>query len=301
MCDAIFIFFASPHSGGGLRCFCHPARRPSMLRWHKSPAACRVRFEPGRDRPPLTAPAQPKFDFRIETPGRSSVPRSVDEIRFRLNGIEVKGAVTLPASQFRGFYQPLIGRDVSLSDILDVAAAIENEYRRAGYILVRAFVPPQRVADGIFTINVVEGFIANVSVEGGRAGTRERIRTYLEPARASRPLQLSTIERALLLSNDLPGVSGRGVLRPSPETPGASELVVTVPDNPANRQFRNRQPGLALLRNLVGNGGCWRSMLCSTTRTSSMPWQRGAGRFPAAAWRRPTSLSSPRGRPGCAC
>ena len=114
---------------------------------------------------------------------------------------------------------------------------IENEYRRAGYILVRAFVPPQRVADGIFTINVVEGFISNVSVEGGKPRTRERIRTYLEPAQASRPLQLSAIERGLLMANDLPGVTAAGVLRPSPDTQGASELVVSVPDNPLSALF----------------------------------------------------------------
>ncbi|MBK5263843.1 MAG: ShlB/FhaC/HecB family hemolysin secretion/activation protein, partial [Alphaproteobacteria bacterium] len=188
--------------------------------------------KPGRDRPSLSIPAQPKFDFRIETPSRSSVPRAVDEIRFQLNGIQVNGAVTLPASSFSGLYQKLIGKDVSLSDILDVAGEIENQYRRAGYILVRAFVPPQRVADGIFMINVVEGFIANVAIEGGTAGTRNRIRTYLEPARSSKPLQLRAIEEALLLANDLPGVTAAGVLRPSPDTVGASELVVTMPDNP---------------------------------------------------------------------
>src|SRR4051812_508544 len=161
--------------------------------------------EPGRDRPQPTPPAEPKFDFRIETPGRSSVPRAIDEIRFRLNGVEIKGVVTLPAERFQAFYQPLIGKDVTLTEVLDVASAIENECRRAGYVLVRAFVPPQRVADGVFTITVVEGFIANVSVDGGKAGTRDRIQAFLEPARASRPLALSAVERGLLLANDLPG------------------------------------------------------------------------------------------------
>ncbi len=185
--------------------------------------------QPGRDRPALTAPAQPDFEFRIETPSRSSVPRAVDEIRFRLNDIAVKGAVTLSPARFRPFYQNLIGKDVALSDILDVAEAIENAYRRSGYVLVRAFVPPQRVADGVFIINVVEGFIANVAVEGGNEGTRERIRALLQPARAARPLKLETIEQGLLLANDLPGVTASGLLRPSAATPGASDLVVSVP------------------------------------------------------------------------
>jgi hemolysin activation/secretion protein len=184
--------------------------------------------EPGRDRPPLSAPAPPNFDFRIETPSRSSVSRAVDEIRFRLDDIEVKGAVTLSPDRLRPLYQALIGKDVSLSDILDVANAIETMYRQDGYLLVRAFVPPQRVANGIFTINVVEGFIANVLVQGGAEKTRERIRTFLQPALDSKPLRLETIEQALLLANDLPGVTAGGLLRPSSDTPGASDLVVTV-------------------------------------------------------------------------
>lgn len=185
----------------------------------------------------LTAPSQPKFDFRIETPGRSSVPRSVDEIRFALKGIEIKGATSIPAERFKPFFQSLIGKDVSLPEILDVATAIENEYRGAGFVLVRAFVPPQRVANGMFTINVVEGYIAKVTVQGARPGTRNRIRGYLDPARASRPLKLGVVEQGLLLANDLPGVTAAGVLRPSADTPGASELVVTVPDNRVSGQF----------------------------------------------------------------
>src|SRR5262249_46095490 len=111
--------------------------------------------EPGRDRPMIMAPSQPNFDFSIEGPRRSPVPRAVDEIQFRLTDIQIQGATTISPERFRPLYQSLIGKDVSLSQILDVADAIEAEYRRAGYLLVRAFVPPQKVANGSFTINVV--------------------------------------------------------------------------------------------------------------------------------------------------
>jgi hemolysin activation/secretion protein len=91
----------------------------------------------------------------------------------------------------------------------------------------RAYVPPQRVKDGIFTIRVSEGYVASASVEGrnGRAGAITY--DYLQPVLADRPLQIATIERALLLSNDLPGVAATGVLRPSATTPGASDLIVS--------------------------------------------------------------------------
>jgi hemolysin activation/secretion protein len=149
-----------------------------------------------------------------------------------LNDIQITGAMTLPPQSFRPLYEKLIGKDVTLSDILDVADAIEAEYRRAGFLLVRAFVPPQRVANGVFSINIVEGFVANITVEGGDPGTQERIRTYLAAVSQSKPLQLGAMERGLLLANDLPGVAASGLLRPSPDTPGASDLVVTITQNP---------------------------------------------------------------------
>ena len=186
----------------------------------------------GRDRPALMAPAQPNFDFTIEAPRRSPVPRAVDEIHFHLTDIQITGATTLSPDRFRPLYQQLIGKDVNLANILDVADAIEAEYRRAGYLLVRAFVPPQRVANGIFTINVVEGFVANITVEGGDAGTQARVRSYLQPVLNSKPVRQDAMERGLLLANDLPGVVASGLLRPSPDTPGASDLAVTITQAP---------------------------------------------------------------------
>jgi hemolysin activation/secretion protein len=156
------------------------------------------------------------------------VPRAVDEVHFKLSDITITGAVTIPAATFQPLYRDLIGKDITLAAILDVADKIEAEYRARGYLLVRAFVPPQRVRDGVFTIHVVEGFLSNVTVQGGDADVKTQIRGYLAPATASHPLLLETMERGLLLTNDIPGITATGVLRPSPDTPGASELVVDV-------------------------------------------------------------------------
>ncbi len=184
--------------------------------------------EPGRDRPMPALPAPtPDYEFRIEAPQRSPVPRDVDAIHFKLTDIKIEGAKTVPAERLKPLYRDLIGKEVTLGNIFDVAEAIENIYRQSGYPLVRAYVPPQRVADGVFTIRVVEGRIAALSVEGGSADVQARIRAYLEPALKSEPLKLPLIERGLLLANDLPGVTASGVLKPAVNVPGASDLIVT--------------------------------------------------------------------------
>lgn len=193
-----------------------------------APVALPGSVEPGRDRPLPALPApDPDYEFRIEAPQRSPVPRDVDAIHFKLTDIRIDGAKTVPAEQLTPLYRDLVGKEVTLGNIFDVAEAIENIYRKSGYPLVRAYVPPQRVADGVFTIRVVEGRIAALSVEGGSADVQARIRAYLAPAIQSQPLKLPLIERGLLLANDLPGVTASGVLKPATNVPGASDLIVT--------------------------------------------------------------------------
>src|SRR5580693_2430024 len=175
--------------------------------------------QPGRDRPLPEAPSQPDFDFSIEAPQRSAVGRSVDQVHFTLKDIQVTGARALPVSSFKRFYQDLLGKDVTLANILDVADKIEQAYRDAGYILVRAYVPPQRVRDGVFVINVVEGQLAHATVQGGEPDTQDQVKAYLQHSIGVTPLPSVTMERSLLLSNDLPGVTASGVLRPSEDVP----------------------------------------------------------------------------------
>jgi hemolysin activation/secretion protein len=191
------------------------------------PATLPGAVQPGRDRPAPQIPTQPDFDFRIEGAQRSPVTRAVDQLRFTLKDIHITGARTLPAESFRDLYAKLLGKEIALSDIQDIADQIEQSYRNEGYLLVRAYVPAQRVRDGVFTINVVEGRIAHASVEGGAPDTQAQVQRYMDKTVGVTPLPVTAMERALLLANDLPGVSASGTLKPS-DTPGASDVTVSL-------------------------------------------------------------------------
>jgi len=222
-------------------------------------------IQPGETRPIPEAPP-PTFDFRIETPRPSPVPRSVEELSFTIKNISVTGATVYPAGAFRPLIQPLIGRSVHLSDIIHVADAIEAKYRGDGYVLTRVYVPAQSVSNGIFRIMVVEGYVAAVSVTGGTEDARRRIERVLAPVPASRPLKLDVIETALLNANNLPGVNVSGLLRPSSTQQGASDLVATVSAEPVTAILSIDNRGAALtdmwtaaadfaIRSPLGDGG----------------------------------------------
>ena len=187
---------------------------------------------PGRDRPIPEAAPPSTFDFTIEAPRRSPVPRAVEELAFEIKDIRVVGATVYTPIDLRPLVQPLIGTPGHLSDIVGVAEKIEAKYRADGYILSRAFVPPQSVSDGVFQISVVEGYVDAIAIDGGDDDTRDRVRNILAPVTLSRPLQFKVIESALLRANELPGTGVSGLLRPSATQPGASDLAVTISSQP---------------------------------------------------------------------
>ena len=143
----------------------------------------------------------------------------------------VEGVKQYQPSIIKLFFEPLVSKATTLSAIREAADKLEERYRKEGFFLVRVFIPPQQVKDGVFRLRVVEGFIDNVYAEGGTEAARQLIENMLAPLVNKQPIDLPSLERALLVLNDMPGVRGSGVLRQGGQL-GASELVVSLSDLP---------------------------------------------------------------------
>ncbi|HIJ61193.1 MAG TPA: ShlB/FhaC/HecB family hemolysin secretion/activation protein [Rhodospirillaceae bacterium] len=229
------------------------------------PAPLPHTVEPGRQAPQPSLPPKGEFEFSFPEPYRTPMPRDVEGLHFTVREIVVDGAVEVSPQELSPLTGELVGKEVTLGDIIAVAERIEAKYREKGFLLVRAFVPPQKTRNGIFHITVVEGFIKTITVEGVDGGLRERLSNILTPIANDRPLRESTIERAMLLVNDMPGIKGVGLVRPSPDEPGAADLVVNIDRNRAeivgsvdNRNSRYSGPWTlstdAVTNSLFGQG-----------------------------------------------
>lgn len=217
-----------------------------------------------RDLPPTTLPGVRLPQLPTEPPpalapeilvpetAPTRLPPGADTVRFVLQSLTIEGVTAYSPAFFERFYKNLIGKDVTLAQIYEVRAEIEKAYRKDGYFLTRVIVPPQTVQDGRFRVQVLEGYVDGVEFEGDIGSVRERVRAYVERVVGRRPLQVKTLERYLLLANDIPGVNVQGVLRPSPTTVGAAQLVV--------RQDRKPFDALLVVDNL-GNEytGLWQT------------------------------------------
>ncbi len=167
------------------------------------------------------------YDFMIQNPEKSAVPRAVDEIEFSVRAIRVVGAAHFAEGEVRAIFAPLEGRTIVLEDLRKAAQQLEDRYRGEGYFLTRVFVTPQQVKDGVLEVQVLEGYIGAAFVEAPNAPSRRHVEASLKPVIGQRPAQFRDLESRLLLINDIPGLAGTSVLRQG-AAPGSSEMLVNL-------------------------------------------------------------------------
>lgn len=173
----------------------------------------------------LTVPR--KASIETPKPSTEAVPEGAENILFTLGQIRIEGNTTYAERDLRKIWEDDIGKEISVQRLYDISAAITARYRKDGYILSRAYIPAQEIDSGHVTINVVEGFISKISYEGEN-GERSLIKQIFKNIKVSKPIDIYTLERNLLLLNDLSGVSYRAVLQTVAETEGAGEGAVAL-------------------------------------------------------------------------
>lgn len=159
---------------------------------------------------------------------KAQAGKGMEKIRFVLKQVQFEGNTVVGSDVLAGFLKNSMGKEISLADLSAAADEITAYYRNQGYILSRAVVPQQKIKkDGVVKITIIEGYVQNVVIQGDVAGSPQLVQAYAEKIKASRPLDSKVLERYLLLADDLPGVTARGVLKPSSAT-GAADLVIEV-------------------------------------------------------------------------
>ncbi|MGH1378611.1 MAG: ShlB/FhaC/HecB family hemolysin secretion/activation protein [Alphaproteobacteria bacterium] len=156
-------------------------------------------------------------------------PENSENIIFHLESLNIEGVSAYSAQDIDYIYRDKLGAEVSLADIYGIANTLTNKYRNEGYILTQVVIPPQTIEGGVVKLRVVEGYIDQITIEGEPRETAiKQIRKYAENLKEGNILNAKTMERYLLLINDLPGVTARSILSPSKTQPGASDLKIII-------------------------------------------------------------------------
>ncbi len=142
----------------------------------------------------------------------------------------VEGNTLLKEEEIQSLVAPYEGRDLTLAEMKEVATLLTDLYRRKGYLLVRAIVPKQDFGEGPVTIQVLEGKVGSISVEGAKHYSADWIEAHLNEATVGGDFQADEFQRRLLLLNDYGDLTVQAVLRPGSER-GTADIVIKVEDS----------------------------------------------------------------------
>lgn len=173
--------------------------------------------------PPTLPPVSPGPAVPALPPPATAMPNAA----VRVTHVLVEGAIAYPAAKITP--GDLSGPAIPLARIEAARQAILERYRADGFVLT--VVSASVDADGTLRFLITEGHIESVKLAGdiGPAGTQ--VLRFLERLTEVRPIDAATLERYLLLAQDVPGITLHAVLQPS-QQPGALTLIAQVSRKP---------------------------------------------------------------------
>ena len=182
--------------------------------------------------PPQPQPEEPKTlpplkDILPELEDRS-VPGNFDRIQDFTNTVfvrkfEIVGSTAFTPEELARVLKPYTLRRLSFAELLTAQQAIDRLYFERGYITSGTFLPPQKLEDGVVTIEVVEGTVEEINIEGLNRLDSGYVRARLENA-TNAPLNREELLNALQLLQIDPLIENLAAELTAGTRPGSSIL-----------------------------------------------------------------------------
>lgn len=210
---------------------------------HDAPAVAQAQAPAAAESP---APAaKPPLPDNVVPPVRDRGAASAQTLAvqgFRIQGVgDHPDAGITPASmqalagaQLKKLGGSATPAQLDFAQLQQVADAMTDTYRKAGFIFGTAFLPAQTVGnDHVVEIRVLEGTLGRVIVKGNKRYRASAIAAPVLPLRG-KVLRKGDVDTALLYARELPGVSVSSTFQPGEKT-GQTDLLMVA--NEAKRPY----------------------------------------------------------------
>lgn len=151
------------------------------------------------------------------------------ELQFLVTKIILEGNILVNSDAFEPLIEPYENNKLTMKDLKKLAQLIENTYRSKGFITSRVFIPPQKVIDGVFRLQIVEGKIGNVEIIGNKHFKKEQILSY-SVLKKGKVLEYKDLIKTLEGMNSNPDRSAKAVLKRGKQK-ATSDVVFNIKDS----------------------------------------------------------------------
>ena len=160
---------------------------------------------------------------------KQEISAALKDLQIEVKTVRITGNTVFSEAVLLDQITSVIGKKVAFSQLQNEIDKIARYYQERGYLLARAYLPPQEVVGGGLQVVVVEGYLNAINLNNQSRVSDKVVKAYLDHIQTGSAVQSSDLERNLLLLNDLPGTEVQSTLKPGPKQ-GTSDLDIAVND-----------------------------------------------------------------------
>lgn len=179
---------------------------------------------------PLTLPPATDGVLPEAAPARPALSLPSD-VKLQIKAFRITGAREFSEAHLLALLADSTDRELSLAQLQGLAERITAHYREQGYLLARAYLPAQDIKDGLLTIAVLEGRLGKVRLDNRSLLNDATAQRQLDDLHPGDAVQAASLERSLLLLNELPGAEVQSTLKPGASV-GLTDLDVSLGAGP---------------------------------------------------------------------
>ncbi len=142
----------------------------------------------------------------------------------------VQGAHQLPPVEVEAAVYPYLGPGRTAVDVEQARAALEKAYQAKGYQTCSVVVPPQQSRGGVVFLQVIEGKVAHLRVNGARYFLPDRIKAQARSLAEGKVVNFNDVSRDIVSLNQLPDRQVTPTLIRPGDEPGTVDIDLNVKD-----------------------------------------------------------------------
>ena len=169
---------------------------------------------------------------------KTYAPMMVDDKsgkKILVKDFSIEGNNHINSSDLQNLINEFKNKELSFSELQNVASIITKEYRNKGYFVARAYLPKQNFQEnnGVLKLAVIEGNYGEFQLTNNSNVKDFIVQSMLDDAKArDNVVSTDTLERSMLIINDTPGsVVTQADVKPGKEV-GTSDFLIKTEETP---------------------------------------------------------------------
>lgn len=154
------------------------------------------------------------------------------ELKFPLTQVQIldRNNQEVAADELAHILKNYVGKEVSLSDLSNLANEISEFYRHNNYLVAKAILPPQEIEQGTVKILLLKGNVGEIRLQNHSALSNKFVsRLSNTTVNTSEFILKDELEKFALTINDVPGVNA-GLQLSAGKKVGEANLLIKIND-----------------------------------------------------------------------